>query len=155
MRFPPILRPYVGFSTPASIVCPDVVVLSPFLGILYSLPPLYIKYCRRAIWMSGTFRHSRRVLCRPCPAYILIETLASSVSVLCEGYSPRVYPGSTPGAMWLLLDPSSCFAPTFGRPGELDTSPQRQLSSSLLVPSASVESILVLGTLLPFICTTR
>ena len=35
--------------------------------------------------MSGEFRHSRGVLCWPCPMHIDINTLKSSLSVLCVG----------------------------------------------------------------------
>jgi len=38
-----------SFSTTASIVCPDVVALSLFQGILSSLPPLYVEYFGRAV----------------------------------------------------------------------------------------------------------
>ena len=148
-------RPYVGFSTPASNVCPDVVVSSSLLRILSSLPPFCVECCRRTVWISGAFRHSRGVLCRPCPAPIDIDALTSSVSVLYEGDSPWVHSYWTPRAMSLLQSSSSCFVPTFGRSGELDTSPRCQLSPRLLVSSASVESILVPGMLLPSICTTR
>ena len=113
--------------------------LSPFLRILSSLPPSYVEYFRRAFWMSGGFRHSRGVLCRPCSAHINIDTLTSSVSVLCEGGSPWVHPGSTSVAMSLFQSYFSGLVSTFGRSREIESSSRCQLSPSFLVSSASVE----------------
>ena len=129
------------------------------------LYPYFLGYCRRcrhSIRVSKTRSLNARsvssfpgVLCRPCPSHIGIDTLTSSVSVLFYVGSPWIHPDSTPGAMSLLQSSFSCVVPTFGPSGELDISPRCQLSPSLLVSSDSVESILVPGTLLPSICTTR